>query len=162
IERDIQTALNAAFTMAALDDRAGARAFLGEALKMPGAESEDVQRAAKLIEGIVAWRAGGGVDAVPPPKDENDMGGIFTVGLCNLDVGSADVAAQRFKQIVDWKRPSTSALYAVAPLYYGRALAKLGRTGESRKAYDAFFAAFKNADNTLPILAAAKKEYARL
>jgi hypothetical protein len=63
---------------------------------------------------------------------------------------------------MDWKRSTTSPLYAVAPLYYGRALAKLGKIDDSRKAYGRFFEHFKNADGTLPVLAAAKKEFVRL
>jgi tetratricopeptide (TPR) repeat protein len=90
------------------------------------------------------------------------MGGIFLAGVCQLETGSVDAAAARFKQIVDWKRPSTSAIYAVSPLYYGRALAKLGRIDESRAAYQKFLAAFRNADSALPIVVAAKKELARL
>ena len=53
-------------------------------------------------------------------------------------------------------------LYALSPLYYGRALAKLGKTDESRAAYDRFFETFKNADASLPVLVAAKREYSRL
>jgi hypothetical protein len=53
-------------------------------------------------------------------------------------------------------------LKAVAPLYYGRALARVGKIDDSRKAYDQFFAGVAHADASLPILAAAKAEYARL
>ena len=47
-------------------------------------------------------------------------------------------------------------------LYYGRALAKLGKTNESRNAYDECFKVWKNADANLPVLIDAKQEYARL
>jgi hypothetical protein len=38
----------------------------------------------------------------------------------------------------------------------------MGNKDESRKAYDRFFEAWKKADADLPILVAAKKEYAAL
>jgi tetratricopeptide (TPR) repeat protein len=162
IGRRGEVLLNTAFALAVVGDVAQARAQLDEAAKTPEAASEDAQHGLSLVSAIVKWRSGGGIDGVPAPKDDNDMAGIFTAGVCNLDAGSADVAAQRFKQVIDWKRPSTSSLYAVAPLYYGRALAKLGRTDDSRKAYDAFFANFGKADSSLPIVAAARREYTRL
>jgi len=50
----------------------------------------------------------------------------------------------------------------VSWLYYGRALARMGRNDEGRKAYGQFFDGWKKADADLPILVAAKKEYASL
>jgi hypothetical protein len=47
-------------------------------------------------------------------------------------------------------------------LYYGRALAKLAKIDESRKAYDRFFELWTQADANLPVLLAARQEYARL
>ena len=38
----------------------------------------------------------------------------------------------------------------------------MGKTAESRKAYEEFFEIFKDADAGLPILATARKEYAAL
>jgi hypothetical protein len=58
--------------------------------------------------------------------------------------------------------PSLSPLSAEADLYLGRALAKMGKTDESRKAYERFLDRWKNADAGLPILGAAKREYAAL
>jgi len=162
IERSVNTLLGGAFTLATIGDRAEARVLLDEIARSPSSSIEDVRRNRELVEGILKWRSGGGIDAIPAPRDDNDMSAIFINGMCNLDAGSAEVAARRFKQVVDWKAPTVTSLHALAPLYYGRALAKLGRIDESRQAYDAFFANFKTADNTLPVLVAAKKEYARL
>src|SRR5205814_351564 len=82
----------------------------------------------------------------------------FVAGVVNFEGGSSEVAAQRFKTIVD--RPNAvltiTVVRAVAPLYYGRALARLGQIEESRKAYDEFFHGFEHADSTLPILVAAR------
>jgi serine/threonine protein kinase/tetratricopeptide (TPR) repeat protein len=162
IDRTVTTELNTAFALAVIGDVAQARTLAAAAAREPDAATEDAQRGLKLVNGIITWRSGGGIDAIPPPKDDDDMGGIFTLAVCNLDSGSPEVAAQKFKQVMDWKRPTTSSLHGVAPLYYGRALAKLGRIDESRQAYDRFFERFKNADASLPVLLAAKQEYRRL
>jgi len=162
MERNVATQLNAAFALAIIGDVAQARALVGAVTGMPEAATEDAQRGLKLIAGVIAWRSGGGTGAMPPPRDDNDMGGIFAVGICNLDVGSPEVAAQKFKQVMDWKYSSTSALFSIAPLFYGRALVKLGKTDEGRAAYEKFFENFRTADAGLPVLVAAKREYARL
>jgi hypothetical protein len=51
---------------------------------------------------------------------------------------------------------------ALAPLFYGRALVKLGRTDEARKGYEQFFDNWKSADPGLPILMSARLEYTKL
>jgi tetratricopeptide (TPR) repeat protein len=162
IERNVTTRLNSAIALGITGDFAQARALVEDVARSPEAANEDLQRGVTLVGAMITWRSGGGIDAMPQPKDDTDMAGIFTVAMANLDAGSAEVAAQRFKQVMDWKRSTTSPLYALAPLDYGRALAKLGKIDDSRKAYEQFFEHFKNADGNLPVLAAAKKEFARL
>ena len=44
----------------------------------------------------------------------------------------------------------------------GRAYAMAGDKPDAKKAYDAFFSEWKNADADLPVIAEAKKEYAQL
>ena len=52
--------------------------------------------------------------------------------------------------------------YAQAQLGLARAYAMGGDKANAKKAYEAFFATWKNADADLPMLVAAKKEYAAL
>jgi eukaryotic-like serine/threonine-protein kinase len=52
--------------------------------------------------------------------------------------------------------------YALSYLGLGRAYAMAGDKPDAKKAYDAFFAEWKNADADLPVIAEAKKEYAQL
>jgi eukaryotic-like serine/threonine-protein kinase len=52
--------------------------------------------------------------------------------------------------------------YALSYLGLGRAYAMAGNKPDAKKAYDAFFAEWKNADSDLPVIADAKKEYAQL
>jgi serine/threonine protein kinase/tetratricopeptide (TPR) repeat protein len=55
-----------------------------------------------------------------------------------------------------------SSPYALSYLGMGRAYAMAGDKAEAKKAYDVFFAEWKNADADLPVIAEAKKEYAQL
>ena len=50
----------------------------------------------------------------------------------------------------------------LARLGLARGLARSGDTAKSRSAYQDFFAAWKHADPDIPVLVAAKQEYARL
>ena len=52
--------------------------------------------------------------------------------------------------------------YALSYLGLGRAYAMAGSKPDAKKAYDAFFSEWKNADADLPVIAEAKKEYAQL
>jgi hypothetical protein len=52
-------------------------------------------------------------------------------------------------------------LYPLAHLGLARAAALTGESAKSRKAYEDFFAGWKEADAELPILIEAKKEYER-
>ena len=54
----------------------------------------------------------------------------------------------------------TSPLYPLAYLGLARALHSLGRLAESRASYEKLFAFWKNADDDLPALTDARREYA--
>jgi predicted Zn-dependent protease len=78
-----------------------------------------------------------------------------------LEAGrNADAAAEYQKIINQIKMPSAEV--ALAHLGLGRALARSGDTAKARIAYQDFFALWKDADADLPVLAAAKQEYAKL
>ena len=164
IERSINTLLNSAFAYAVIGDTAEAQRAVDEAKGLPLASSDDAQRGFRLIDAVIKMRRGdrAALDALPPPKGDNDTGDRFTAGVVNLSFGNAEAAERQFKQILDRRAPSLSMNRAQAPLYYGRALAKLGKIDESRKAYEQFLDEMKNADAGLPIVATARREYAAL
>ena len=96
-----------------------------------------------------------------------------TFGLCPVYVrGEAYLAAHRtreagveFQKILDHRGialngPGTIA--ALAHLQIGRAYAMQGNTAEAVAAYRDFFSLWKDADPDIPILIAAKSEYAKL
>jgi tetratricopeptide (TPR) repeat protein len=164
LERNLSTLLNAAFSLAVIGDPSGAQRLADEARVLPLASTNDARTAFREVDAVIKLRRHDrtALDALPAPKDDNDTGLPFTIGVANLEFGNAAVAAEQFKRIADRVRPSLSVLSVEAPLYYGRALAKLGKVDESRKAYEKFLESWKNADAGLPLLVAAKKEYAAL
>jgi eukaryotic-like serine/threonine-protein kinase len=103
------------------------------------------------------------LDAVSP--------GSYLRGLAYLQLHDADNAIASFKAGTRYKGTSylnQSGLsfplnnYALSMLGLGRAYAMAGDKAQAKKAYEAFFAEWKNADADLPVMAAAKKEYASL
>jgi hypothetical protein len=72
-------------------------------------------------------------------------------------------AAAEFQKILDRRGAvSLSVLYPLSQLSLGRAYVEEGDTAKARAAYQDFFALWKDADPDIPILIAAKSEYAKL
>ena len=68
-----------------------------------------------------------------------------------------------FQKILDRRGQfDTSPLFPLAYLGLARAATIAGDTTKSRRAYQDFFAIWKDADADLPILIEAKKEYEKL
>lgn len=84
-------------------------------------------------------------------------------GSLYLKQGRGKEAAAEFKKIID--NPGIdpfSPAHVLAHLCVGRALAISGDTAGARKAYQDFFAIWKDADADLPVLVEARKEYEQL
>jgi len=164
IDRSLVTLLGSAFCYLFIGDLDEAHKLAAEAATLPGTSNDDAQRAFALIDALVRLRKGDSaeLDAMPGPKDANDILVMFVTGVAHLNRGQAEPAARAFKRIVDHRPDTINSLKPLAYLYYGRALAKMGKTVDSRAAYDEFFAVWKNADANLPLLVAAKQEYNQL
>ena len=81
-----------------------------------------------------------------------------------LRLGKGAEAAVEFKKIIDRKGQAdllVSTLYPLATVGLARALALSGDAARARKAYEDFFALWRDADSELPILIEAKNEYAK-
>jgi tetratricopeptide (TPR) repeat protein len=86
-------------------------------------------------------------------------------GLAYLRLGKGAEAAVEFQKIIDRKGQAdllVSTLYPPARLGLARALSLSGDAARARKAYEDFFALWRDADSDLPILIEAKKEYEKL
>ena len=164
LERGLNTLVNGALALAFIGDVAESQKTVDEAKRLPFAMSSDALEAFQLTDAILKLRRGDrtAIEALPPRIEEGDNEARFIAGVINLQQDHADVAMEQFKQILDGRTRSFSMTRALAPLFYGRALAKLGKVSESRKAYDDFFASMKDADANLPILLTARKEYSAL
>jgi tetratricopeptide (TPR) repeat protein len=87
----------------------------------------------------------------------------YVRGNLYLHQRMANEAAAEFQKILD--NPAIDAfspLHAMSHLCLGRAKAMAGDTAGARKAYQDFFAVWKDADPDLPVLTQARKEYEQL
>jgi hypothetical protein len=71
-------------------------------------------------------------------------------------------AAADFQTIVGHRAWALNILYPASYVGLARAAALTGDIARSRKAYQDFFALWKDADPDLPLLVEAKSEYAKL
>lgn len=84
-------------------------------------------------------------------------------GLSYLRVGAGAEAAAEFQKILDHRGVvGLSKTYALAHLWLARSAALAGDTVKSRKAYEDFFALWKDADPEVPLLREARREYESL
>jgi hypothetical protein len=89
--------------------------------------------------------------------------------ICALHKGPE--AAAEFQKILDhkgaswastWRFPNWGLYYSISYVGLARASVLAGDTAKARKAFKDFFELWKNADQNLPILIQAKKDYAAL
>jgi Tfp pilus assembly protein PilF len=86
-------------------------------------------------------------------------------GLAYLQLHDANRAINAFRSATQSPGGilnATAPFYAQAQLGLARAYAMSGDKADAKKAYEAFFTTWKNADPDLAMLQAAKKEYAGL
>ena len=91
------------------------------------------------------------------------LGTTFARGNLYLKARRGNEAAAEFRKVIDQRGVDIlSPTHILAYLGLGRALAINGDTAGARKAYQDFFALWKDADPDLPVLAEARKEYEAL
>jgi hypothetical protein len=101
------------------------------------------------------------------PLPQFEVGGslypVYIRGEAYLLLHQGKEAAGEFQKFLDHRGVAVSCpLGAVARLQLGRAYAIQGDTVRSRAAYQDFFTLWKDADADIPILNAAKSDYAKL
>src|SRR6202522_3320819 len=122
-----------------------------------------------LAKAFVALSAGQPreeIDGAQPAQSFNLIYPVaYVQGLVYLQLHDASQAASSFRGAIQspgGNLQTTAPFYAQAQLGLARAYAMGGDKANAKQAYEAFFATWKNADADLPMLAAAKKEYAAL
>jgi tetratricopeptide (TPR) repeat protein len=123
---------------------------------------------AKAFLALDAGRPQEAIDAAEPAKPfDANYPASYLQGLAYLQLHDATQAQTAFQAAMQF--PGSSLLnwgvptyYALAQLGVARAYAMSGDKANAKKAYEAFFVTWQNADADLPMLVAAKKEYAAL
>jgi tetratricopeptide (TPR) repeat protein len=120
----------------------------------------DAAGAVELLRGATGYELG-----VADP--DSHMGAtlypLYIRGLALLRAGRAREATAEFQKILDHRGIVLNFVTgALAHLQLGRAKAISGDLQGARKAYDDFFTLWKDADPDVPILKAARTEFARL
>jgi eukaryotic-like serine/threonine-protein kinase len=122
-----------------------------------------------LAKAFVALSAGQPREAIDDAQPAKSFNLIYPVayveGLAYLQLHDASQAASAFRGAIQspgGNLQTTAPFYAQAQLGLARAYAMGGDKAEAKKAYEAFFTTWKDADADLPMLVAAKKEYATL
>jgi tetratricopeptide (TPR) repeat protein len=97
-----------------------------------------------------------------PPYDADAFWVLHLRASSYLAAGRPAEAAAEFQRIIDRNVGNLSYFVPVARLGLARALAKSGDVAKARTAYQDFLTDWKDADADLPVLVAAKREYAIL
>jgi eukaryotic-like serine/threonine-protein kinase len=128
------------------------------------------------IRGILAIRLGNAQEGIENLRDISShelmvpsnqvmfpMVPVYVSGEAYLAAHRGAEAAAEFQMIIDHAALVENApIGALAHLGLGRAFALEGDTAKARTAYQDFLALWKDADPNIPILMAAKSEYAKL
>jgi len=88
---------------------------------------------------------------------------VYVRGEAYLATHQGNEAAAEFQKILDHRGiVLNEPIGALAHLQIGRAYALQGDTAKARAAYQDFLTLWKDADSDIPVLIAAKGEYAKL
>ncbi len=160
-----------AAVFALCNDAPAAQSLLDEALKLYPEDTGVVSIITPIVRAQLERNRGNPAQAVQLLESVRryELGEIarfwciYVRGLAYLDQKQGSEAAGEFHRILDHRGIDiTSVLYSLARLGLARSLALTGDTSRSRKEYQDFLAAWKDADSDLPILVAARQEYEEL
>ncbi len=171
VDRSRVTLGTAALVLASCNDLAQAQTVLDEALSQYPKDTAIAAMLTPVVRAEMARRRGSSAEAITFLESVRsyDLGLIVGVlnnyarGFAYLDARKGNEAAAEFQKIIDHRTVDPlSPAHALAHLGLARAQAVIGDTGKSRTAYQDFFGLWKDADQDLPILIQAKKEYEQL
>ncbi len=161
----------AAFVFASCNDLGHAQSNVNEALRLYPKDTTVVSMFVPAIRAEMEKNRGNGAQAIQllEPLRSYDFGLVCGVGnnylrgQVYLQQRMGNEAAAEFQKIVDHRGvDGLSPLHPLAHLGLARAAALTGDMVRSRKEYQDFFALWKDADQDLPVLIQAKKEYGQL
>jgi serine/threonine protein kinase/tetratricopeptide (TPR) repeat protein len=167
--RDLSSLHQSASALAACGQAPAAQALVDEMQKRFSQDTLLNAVSIPLIKAQLELSRGNAVPAVQLLEsarryDEyGDYWPQYVRGLAYLKQGNGAQAAVEFKTILDHRGwYPLSPIYSLAQLGFARASALNGDNSAARKAYQDFFAAWKDADASLVFLAEARQEYDKL
>jgi serine/threonine protein kinase/Flp pilus assembly protein TadD len=115
-------------------------------------------QAIEILERAVPYQLG-----APSPLEPGTLYPVYVRGQAYLRLNQAGSAAGEFHKLLDYPGCVMNfVLGALAHLQLGRAYSMQGDTAKAKAAYEDFLTLWKDADPDIPILIAAKAEYAKL
>jgi eukaryotic-like serine/threonine-protein kinase len=168
--------LFAALAMARIGDTAGAKAIVEELEKNHPSDtmlkiywlptikaamelnSNNAGQAVMILEAAAPYELG-----EPPQFQVGTMYPVYIRGQAQLAAHNGAAAATEFQKFLDHRGVTLNfPLGSLAHLGLARAYALSGDAAKARAAYSDFFGLWKDADSDIPILVAARGEYAKL
>ena len=117
---------------------------------LAAAHGNSAAEVTNLMEPALPYELGDVADLLP----------IYVRANSYLQTSSGKEAKQEFQKILDHHSvDAVTTLYPLSQLGLARCYALEGRKADSRRAYEAFFSLWKDADPDLPILVTARREY---
>ncbi|HEV2829145.1 MAG TPA: protein kinase [Pyrinomonadaceae bacterium] len=165
------TIVSAALVFASCNDASKAKPLVDEAIKLYPRDTVIVSMTIPVINAVLEMNQGNAAEAIKLMESVRayDLGLIvgpqnnYVRGVAYLQQKSGKEAAAEFQKVIDHPAiDAWSPVHSLARLGLARAAAMSGDAATSRKAYQDFFALWKNADADLPVLLEAKKEYEQL
>jgi len=172
--RDVK--LLAGLTLARIGDDARAKAIVEELEKSYGSDTLLKIYWLPTIKAVMELNANNPAQAVvfleatapyelgePPQFQLGTMYPVYIRGQAQLVAHNGSAAATEFQKFLEHRGITLNfPLGALAHLGLARAYAMQGDTAKAKTAYNDFFTLWKDADPDVPILVAAKAEYAKL
>ncbi len=154
--------------LALAGDPAGAQGVIDQMSKLHPTDTLLNERELPQVRAAIAMAHGNGAAAVDALRvasryDRNDIGVTYLRGLAYLQMKSGKEAAAEFQKVLN-----LPGIFPMAPQHWAaqlglaRAYVLAGDSPNARKAYQDFFALWKDADPDVPTLVAAKSEYNKL
>ncbi|MEQ1473866.1 MAG: hypothetical protein ABLQ96_08590, partial [Candidatus Acidiferrum sp.] len=129
---------------------------------IPAVQALNLLKRNKAAEAVTALEAGRKYQ-LGHPASYGTYWVIYTRGLAYLQLRDGNKSAAEFQKVLDHRGLNAmNVLIPLSQLGLGRAYAQQGDTAKARGAYQDFFALWKDADPDVPVLLAAKAEYAKL
>jgi tetratricopeptide (TPR) repeat protein len=143
-----------------LTESAGAghlRAKLRDEERIKEASKPGPAKAIELLQAAAPYELG------EPPPDACRLYAVYVRGQAYLLLGLGNAAAAEFQRFLVYRGiVANCPLGVLAHVGLARAYALQGDTAKARAAYNDFLTLWKDADPEIPILRAAKSEYAKL